>query len=185
MPTHFPVQLNGLITQNFTTGTTLIRTFGILEFLGDQPLYINKLYAMYRYSVVTSVSIDAVFTNHQTSGSTFFSSAIMPFSDVASTNAEEIAEMPRAKSTNVAASSGINKGRLKMSANGQRVFGAPYFTRDFWINSAQSVSATPLDSQEPVIVFAVSDFVGGNALSGQIQYRLTFNTVFFDLQTAT
>jgi hypothetical protein len=185
MPRHFPVQLNALVTQNFTTGTTLVRQFGILEYLGDQPLYISKLYAMYRYSVVTSVSIDAQFTNHQTSGSTLFTACVMPASDVPSTNAEEISEMPRSKTELVSASSGINKARIKISANAQEVFGAPYFTRDFWINSAQSVSATPLDTQEPVIVFAVGDYIGANPLSGQIQYRLTYNCVFFDLQTAT
>jgi len=185
MPRHFPVQLNALVTQQFTTGTTLVRQFGILEFLGDQPLYISKLYAMYRYSVVTSVSIDAIFTNAQSTGTTLFTAGIMPASDVASTNAEEIAEMPRSKFELVSASSGINKARIKISANAQEVFGAPYYTRDFWINTGQSVSATPLDAQEPVIVFAVGDYIGGNALNGQIQYRITYNCVFFDLQTAT
>jgi hypothetical protein len=140
---------------------------------------------MYRYSVVTSVSVNAQFTNHQASGSTLFASAIMPASDVASTNVEEIAEMPGAKNVLVSAASGINKGTINMSANAQQVFGAPFYTRDFWINTAQSVSATPLDAQEPVLVFGVGDYIGGNPLSGQIQYRVTYNTVFFDLQTAT
>jgi hypothetical protein len=158
---------------------------GILEFLGNQPLYLNKLYAMYRYAVVTSVTVEARFTNNQATGTTQFAACIMPASDVASTNVDEIAEMPRAKRDLVSASSGINKSVLKVSANAQEVFGAPYYTRDFWINTAQSVSATPLDPQEPVIVFGIGDYIGGNPLNGQIQYHITYNCVFFDLQTAT
>lgn len=186
LPKYFPVQVRATVTDNLTLTSNASRTFGILEYLGNQPLYINKLYAMYRYSVVTGVTVEARLTNNASSGAVSFGMAVMPASDVPSTNIDEITEMPGSKHDTVASSNGMNKSILKISANAQSVFGAPYFTRDFWINSAQSISSTPLDAQEPVIVSLVSDQTGvPTGITALIQYFITFNAVFFDLQTAT
>jgi len=185
IPKTFPVQLHATQTDAFTTGTSLFRTIGVLEYLALQPLYISKLYAMYRYSVVTSVTVEARFTNNQAAGSSVFAMAVMPFSDVASTNVDEISEMPGARYDTVSNQNGMNKSVLKKTVNAQDVFGAPYFTRDYWINTGQSVSAVPIDTQEPVLVVGIADFIGGNPLNGVVQYFITYNCVFFDLQTAT
>lgn len=110
--------------------------------------------------------------------------AVLPYSDGVSPSTTQVGEKPGVVRKIVSAKGGMDKGVLQKTCVAQDWFGNNYFTKDYWINHAQSSSTSPLDDDEPCFVFQVTPVIPGQTIAWALTTRITYHLQYFDLRTS-
>ena len=148
MPKEFSVSLIArTISSGTDQSTTAITRLGLIEFLGNRPLYLNELYAMYKYCRVTSAHYRFEIVNLG-SASIQVAAGVVADSDFSTLSVSKIIEKPQSIQKIVSAKGGVDRAVMQARYNPQQWVGNPYYTKDYWINQTQSSSSTPLDADE-------------------------------------
>jgi hypothetical protein len=156
--------------------------YGLIEFLNKRPLYSTEFYALYKFCRVTAVNyhFEVVNTGAVPIEIMF---AICPYVDAAApVTLAQLGEKPGVVRHIISPVGGMDRRSLTKTCKAEDWFGNPYFTRDYWVNQAQSVAVTPLDVEEPVGVFATANLSLTLAASCTIVSKTTYHIQFFDLE---
>jgi len=156
--------------------------YGLLEFLNKRPLYCNELYLLYKFARVTAVQyhFEIINTGVVPIEAMF---AVCPYADaVVPPTPQQLGEKPGVVRHIISPAGGMDRRSISKTCKAEDWFGNPYFTRDYWVNAAQSVSATPLDVDEPVGLFCLASTA--NIVGAQATYisKITYHIQFFDLE---
>jgi hypothetical protein len=163
-----------------TTGYQNI--YGLIEFLNKRPLYSTQFYALYKFARLTAVSyhFEVVNTGAVPIEAMF---AICPYVDAAAPPVTaQIGEKPGVVRHIISSAGGMDRRTISKTCKAEDWFGNPYFTRDYWVNAAQSVSVTPLDVEEPVGLFCIANLSLTLPASATIVSKTTYHIQFFDLE---
>jgi hypothetical protein len=173
------IQING-IPAGSVTGYQNV--YGLLEFLNKRPLYSNELYLLYKFCRVTAVTYHfEVVNTGLTPIEILFT--VCPYVDaVVPPTQAQIGEKPGVVRHIISPQGGMDRRSLTKTCRAEDWFGNPYFTRDYWVNAAQSVSVTPLDVEEPVGLFCVANLSATVIASATIVSKTTYHLQFFDLE---
>jgi hypothetical protein len=182
MPLEFSVALRARDVLTVSASAILNSlVFSPIEYLGRTPQYMDELYAIYRYSRVTAITINAIVTNLGTAP-VEVAIATMPYNDISSITLEKVIERPGSVRRLVSKSGGMDRATLTKTVIAEQAFGNPYLDRDFWIDSSQAASTTPLDSREPVTLVSAQS-IDGTGASVIVEVRTTYHVQFFDLRS--
>ncbi len=183
MPREFSVALAERSFQQLSAITVPTQfVYSTLEFLGRTPTYLTELYAIYKYARVTAITLEVKIVN-LASAPVEAVIAVLPFSEITGFTLEKAVERPGSVRRVVSGAGGIDQATLKKTITAESAFGQPYLDRDFWIDSSQATSITPLDSREPAIVAFVQGMATAASVTYNIETRATFHCQFFDLRT--
>jgi len=104
----------------------------------------------------------------------------VPQVDVAAINFARLAEKSETVNKIVSGGGGMDRASLKKTFYTERVLGEPVLSK-YWISNAQSLSSSPIDVNEPVIVYIMQPL--GASATGILQYDVVYHCQFFNLET--
>jgi hypothetical protein len=184
MPTEFSVSLCNTDYDFFSTGTSYsIRKFGLVEFLAYRPLYCLELYQIYKYARITAVDFELRVNNTSTTIPLMAAIGFVSNADAAAMTPDRFWERPTTTRKNMSVQGGMDKVVLRKTFVPQDCYGQPYLDQKFWVDVSQSASTTPIDANEPVILYVLSGLDGGNMGSCYVDWKIRYHVQFFDLRT--
>jgi len=80
----------------------------------------------------------------------------------------------------VSVSGGMDRSTISQTWDCKKVLGQAYALADYDFNFSQAISSTPIDIEEPVIVYALTALNSVNAISYRAEYVLEYNYEFYD-----
>lgn len=156
--------------------------YGLIEFLNKRPLYSNEFYSLYKFARVTAVSYHFEVVNTGTVPIEVMFT-VCPYVDAnVPPTVTQIGEKPGVVRHIISSAGGMDRRSISKTCKAEDWFGNPYFTRDYWVNAAQSVAVTPLDVEEPVGLFCVANLSLALPASATIVSKTTYHVQFFDLE---
>jgi hypothetical protein len=179
MPREFSVALIDSRNVNYTTiAGTQIDYIGLTEPLGQAYGYMADLFRFYRYLRVTAVTVQVIFYNR---GLTQVDSilAVGPYND--NYTLDNTPAIPGSTKRSIPAAGGMDRVMYTRSFDTIQHIGN-LATDKYWVTGTQSVSTTPIDNQEPVIVH-VTGSPTASASSWTYELKCTMHCQFFDLRS--
>lgn len=168
---------------SFTAATGFAqRRFGIVEFLAYRPLYCLELYQVWKYVRVTSVDIEFRVVNTSSTVPLVVSLGQCPFSDSGALTPDRAWETPGNVRRLVSVQGGMDRATVRKTFNAQDAYGQPYLDQKYWIDVSQSASTSPVDNNEPIAYYMISDSTGAGSFSCKIEWKITYHMQFFDLR---
>jgi len=155
--------------------------FGLFAFLSQRPLYCTSLYEIYKYAMITAVTVRVEVLNLGTTP-TITAMAAVPFDEATTSNignADLLARYPRSVSKTTAPLSGIGKSVLTRTYHSYEELGQPVYDRSHWQTATDAVSATPINTSDP-IVFVMTNESNGGTWSGHVRYTVDYHIKFFE-----
>jgi hypothetical protein len=184
IPSEFSVALCNTDYDYFATGTSYsIRRFGMVEFLSYRPLYCLELYQIYKYARITAVDFELRVNNTSTTIPLMAAIGFASYADVAGITPDRFWERPTTIRKNISVQGGLDRVVLRKTFVPQDCYGQPYLDQKFWVDVSQSASTTPLDANEPVVLYCLSGLDGGNMGTCYVDWRIRYHIQFFDLRT--
>jgi hypothetical protein len=163
------------------TASPIIKGFGLLEFLNQRPLYSAELFQIYRYCKITRVDILFEVCN-QISQPIQAITGFLPFVDIAGITADRLSEKIDSVRRLMSPQGGLDRVIIRKSYVCEKVIGEPVLSK-YWMSNAQSLSSTPIDVNEPALVYVLANGGTAGVISAIVNYRITYHCQFFDLQT--
>lgn len=161
----------------------VVQIFGMTEFLAYRPLYCLEMYQIYKYARITAVSFELRVTNQSTTIPLMMSVGTVAYSDASGITPDRFWERTTTVRKQVSVQGGIDRGVLKRTFVPQDVLGQPYLDQKYWIDVSQSASTTPVDANEPVILYCVSGLNGTGFGACTMNWDIKYHIQFFDLRT--
>jgi hypothetical protein len=176
-PKEFSVSLSKNSLQTIT-GVSVAERYIIplVEYLSYDPLNLIQLYTMYEHSKVTAVVLHAEISNFGTTPILVVSS-VLPYNQVSTVLPVDLASSAGAKKKLV--SGLVGKTVLSMRIPVEKWLGAVLQSSQFWVDSSQSNSLTPISVEEPTLLMMIAPS-SGNPMSYMINWTVTFHTQFFN-----
>lgn len=183
MPAEFSVALVNTDYDAFGPGASFVsRKFGIVEFLAYRPLYCLELYQIYKYARITAIEVELRVCNQSLTGPIVAALGMCANSDHASLTPDRAWETPGTVRRFLSVQGGMDRGSLRKTFVGQDAYGQPYLDQKYWIDVSQSASTTPVDTNEPVAYFILSDSTGVSRLQCTVEWKITYHIQFFNLR---
>jgi hypothetical protein len=184
LPTELSVSLTNTDYDQFATPTSFsVRKFGMLEFLSYRPLYCLELYQIYKYARITAVDFELRVNNTSTTTPLMAAIGFVSNADVSGMTPDRFWERNSTVRKNISVQGGMDRAVLRKTFVPQECYGQPYLDQKFWVDVSQSASTTPIDANEPVILYALSGLDGGNMGTSYVDWRIRYHIQFFDLRT--
>jgi len=159
-----------------------LRRFGIVEFLAYRPLYCLELYQIYKYCRVTAVTVQLKLVNTSATVPIVLALGQCPYADSAGLTPDRAWESIGTKRSIISVQGGMDRTTMSKTFVGQDCYGQPYLDQKYWVNASQSASTTPIDADEPIGYYMISDYSGQGAFSCKIEFKMTYHLQFFDLR---
>lgn len=183
IPNELSVALVNTDYDAFGPGASFVsRKFGIVEFLAYRPLYCLELYQIYKYARITAVDIEVRVCNQSLTGPIVVALGMCPNSDYAGLTPDRAWETPGTVRRFLSVQGGMDRGTVKKTFVGQDAYGQPYLDQKYWIDVSQSSSTTPVDTNEPIAYYMLSDSTGVSRLQCTVEFKITYHIQFFDLR---
>jgi len=157
--------------------------FGLVEFLAYRPLYCLEFYAMYKYARITAVTLEVKVVNRSSTSPLIFAIGTAPYSEIATLSPDRFWEKSTTQRKQLSVLGGLDKGVLRKTFVAQDIMGQPYLDQKYWIDVTQSASTSPVDVNEPVLAYCLSDFTGTTGAVAYVNWKITYHIQFFDLKT--
>jgi hypothetical protein len=183
MPKEFSVHLSKYEVNTITAATDqTLYAYGILECLNKRPLFMTELYTIYKYCRFTMAEIEVEVANTGATGVQLVLGHA-PYSDLSGLTFSRLVQNPQSIRRTASVSGGMDRVILRKAYNGMQLVGNPAFTRQLWIDAAQSASASPVNTDLPVIAMIADNLVGGTtAYSLSLNIKVTWHLQWFDLE---
>jgi hypothetical protein len=155
--------------------------FGLFAFLSQRPLYATSLYEIYKYAMITAVTVRVEVLNLGTTP-VVTAMAAVPFDEATTSNissADLLARYPRSVSKTCNGINGMSKAVLSKTFFSYEELGQPVFDRSHWQTATDAVSATPLNTSDPV-VFVMTNETNAGTWSGHIRYTVDYHIKWFE-----
>jgi len=190
MPHEFSVALYREMYSSATAAAApLVTYFGLTEFLGDIPGYQNDLYNIWKLCRVTRADVTITI---QSTGVPLKAAlgwcAYSDYSNYTSTPGTAVALIAQGANSvrgSTGPSTGDTKLVLRRSYDPYELLGQFIPGRYYSMTFAQAASVTPIDTQEPIFVFAIDSVDGTSVRSYTYEMRITFHTQWHDLRQST
>jgi len=186
MPHEFSVKLFYETFGSFVAGTTAtVNSYGLMEFLGNDPGYRTYLYNLWKYCRVTRADMTVVI---QSTGVPLKAAlGWAPYADLATiTSSLGTAFTTVAQSANsVRGSTGPSTGDtrlvLKRSYDPYELLGQFIPGKYYSMNAAQSIAASPIDTNEPFFILVIDSVDGVSNRSFTVEIRIAYHTQWHTL----
>jgi hypothetical protein len=182
LPAEFSVSLVNTDYDSLAVASFATRRFGIVEFLSYRPLYCLELYQIYKYARVTAVTIELKVVNTSTTIPIVVALGQCPYADSAGLTPDRAWETPGTKRQVVSVQGGLDRATVRRTFVAQDCYGQPYLDQKYWIDVSQSASASPIDQNEPIAYYVISDMAGSGPIACKVDFKTTFHIQFFDLR---
>jgi len=183
IPSEFSISLVNTDYDSFAnTGSYALRRFGIVEFLAYRPLYCLELYQIYKYARITAVQIELKVVNASSTTPLVLALGQCPYADSAGLTPDRAWETPGTRKQLVSVQGGMDRATIRKTFVGQNAYGQPYLDQKYWVDVSQSASTTPIDANEPIAYFMLSDYGGSGGVSARVESKITYHIQFFDLR---
>ncbi len=187
MPVQFQVALPYRQSAEPTLASGINRAYaiGLFDYLNQLPLYAAQLYQMYRYSRIDRVDIK-LEVNAIPGGTAYgYDVAIgkVPYSEYSSTMSPDIVAVTTGA---VWGKGGLYGGKpviLSKSFESQNIFGQVAYGEEVWQTYTQATSATPTNTNKPVICVAIGATPSTGTLNCSLSWQVIYHIEFFDLDS--
>ncbi len=176
-PKEFSVALTDRTVQSLALGVLNTLVYGVVEYLGRDPMYRSQFYNMYKYSRITAVTVQATLINTSDTPAEMVM-AVLPFQDLTGLTLDKLVEKQGSIRKIISPKGGIDKASLSKTAVAEKEFGNPYLDRDFWIDSSQAASIVPLDTREPILALGIQALTSSG--TAWVEVKTTYHIQFFD-----
>lgn len=185
MPRELSVALDNTdyMAFNPSSPSYVFQIFGMTEFLSYRPLYLLELYQIYKYARVTAVTFEFRVTNQSTTLPVMMAIGTSAYSDASGMTPDRFWERTTTIRKQVSVQGGLDRGVLRKTFVPQDILGQPYLDQKFWIDVSQSASTTPVDTNEPVILYCVSGLNGSGFGACTFNWKIRYHIQMFDLRT--
>lgn len=177
MPKELSVALRSYDSTSASGSATFAASYGLVEFLNIRPLFAAQLFTIYRYCKITAVDIDFTIVN---AGAVPLQVAVgyVPQTLAGAMTQERLTEKAGSIRRLISATGGMDRVTIRRTFNVEEVLGEPVLSK-YWFDATQSVSATPIDTNEPVISICGAPYAGN--ITASLSTVVTFHCQFFDL----
>lgn len=182
MPKELSVALR--FTDQTELGATISPLFGklgMVEFLNNRPGYTTELFTIYKYARVTAVDFRVCFTS-KSINPIKVAIGFVPNADFASLTMPRFTDLTTTKWDIISATGGMDRTELRATYSTQNAIGNPNFSK-YWMTAAQSASTTPIDNDEPVLIYGAAYAGGSTTLGAVIDWSVVYHVQFFELET--
>ncbi len=187
MPVQFQVALPYRQSAEPTLASGINRAYviGLFDYLNQLPLYAAQLYQMYRYSRIDRVDVK-LEVNAIPGGTAYGYDVAMgkvPYSEYSSTMSPDIVAVTTGA---VWGKGGLYGGKpviLSRSYGSQNILGQVAYGEEVWQTYTQATSATPTNTNKPVIVIAIGSTPSSGTLNCSLSWQVIYHIEFFDLDS--
>lgn len=109
---------------------------------------------------------------------------VLPADEASAASVAQVAEKPGCKRKLVSVQGGMDRASISYNADGQTMFGNPFYTKDYWVDETQANSTTPLDQYEPVFALIVTPVLAGSTVQCVVTCKIEYHIQFFDLRVS-
>jgi len=156
---------------------------GLFDYLTYIPEYALEMYSLYKYSRIVGVTVRlTVVGESDESNQNFAYEAAMakvPFNQIGLS--PTALKLVRGSRYSLSPTSGMNKTILTEHFGSFDELGNPVYDRSHWQSLADATTATPTDTDRPVVGIAVR-VVNGNRGIVSINVSATYHMQFFELE---
>jgi len=175
-PTEFSVALRSNTVSTVAASSATRRyNVALLEYVSYDPLNLVQFYTMYEFSKITAIEVHYEISNYGTTP-IVCTSAVVPWSQFATVAPTALATVAKAKNKIIGGL--VGKVSLRQKFPAEHYLGNVAQSSQYWIDSAQSNSLTPVSVEEPTHLLTI-EATPGNNMSYTISATVIFHIQFF------